>query len=204
MDGGNSLLGRPKTKENYHIYKLFRLEQSGKEDRCEMMEELNEEDIWGGFNHAEATQVGSHENEWNRVPVCRSVGIMEGNNNNTRRPVKIPWKESWHEENNRRRMRYQCSAPVNIPNWSQMVWKEEKNENDRRRSHVKVYDKSDDEEDDEEMDFERIPPHELIARQLAQSEIFSFSVYEGVGRTLKGRDLTRVRNAVLMKTGFID
>jgi len=204
MDGGNSLLGRPKTKENYHIYKLFSLEQSGKEDRCEMMEEFNEEDIWGGFNHAKARQVGSHENEWNGVPVCRSVGIMEGNNNNTRRAVKIPWKESWHEENNRRRMRYQCSAPVNIPNWSQMVWKEEKNENDRRRSHVKVDDKSDDEEDDEEMDFQRIPPHELIARQLAQSEIFSFSVYEGVGRTLKGRDLTRVRNAVLMKTGFID
>jgi hypothetical protein len=27
---------------------------------------------------------------------------------------------------------------------------------------------------------------------------------EGVGRTLKGRDLRRVRNAVLRKTGLLD
>ncbi|XP_020249476.1 early nodulin-20-like [Asparagus officinalis] len=32
----------------------------------------------------------------------------------------------------------------------------------------------------------------------------TFSVLEGVGRTLKGRDLRRVRNAVWRKTGFLD
>ncbi|CAA6662444.1 unnamed protein product [Spirodela intermedia] len=32
----------------------------------------------------------------------------------------------------------------------------------------------------------------------------SFSVHEGVGRTLKGRDLSRVRNAVWQQTGFQD
>ena len=32
----------------------------------------------------------------------------------------------------------------------------------------------------------------------------SFSVREGAGRTLKGRDLRRVRNAVLRRTGFLD
>jgi hypothetical protein len=32
----------------------------------------------------------------------------------------------------------------------------------------------------------------------------SFSVREGAGRTLKGRDLRRVRNAIWEKTGFQD
>ncbi|KAH7544394.1 hypothetical protein JRO89_XS15G0159900 [Xanthoceras sorbifolium] len=29
-------------------------------------------------------------------------------------------------------------------------------------------------------------------------------IFEGVGRTLKGRDLSKVRNAVLTKTGFLE
>nr|CAD1843665.1 unnamed protein product [Ananas comosus var. bracteatus] len=45
-----------------------------------------------------------------------------------------------------------------------------------------------------------IPPHELLDRNRAAS----FSVHEGVGRTLKGRDLSRVRNAIWEKTGFQD
>uniref|UniRef100_A0A7N0UJD7 Senescence regulator n=1 Tax=Kalanchoe fedtschenkoi TaxID=63787 RepID=A0A7N0UJD7_KALFE len=54
-------------------------------------------------------------------------------------------------------------------------------------------------EDEEEM----IPPHEFIARRLARTQI-SASVCEGAGRTLKGRDLSRVRNAILTKTGFLE
>lgn len=50
----------------------------------------------------------------------------------------------------------------------------------------------------------RVPPHEVIARRLAKSQISSFSVFEGAGRTLKGRDLSKVRNAVLTKTGFLE
>ena len=45
-----------------------------------------------------------------------------------------------------------------------------------------------------------VPPHELAWRSRAAS----LSVHEGVGRTLKGRDLCRVRNAVLRQTGFLD
>jgi hypothetical protein len=40
--------------------------------------------------------------------------------------------------------------------------------------------------------------HELIAMRLGRSEIASFSEFEGVGKTLKGRD------AIWMMTGFID
>ncbi|XP_052136859.1 uncharacterized protein LOC127755240 [Oryza glaberrima] len=45
-----------------------------------------------------------------------------------------------------------------------------------------------------------VPPHEIVARRAAAHS----SVLEGSGRTLKGRDLHRVRNAVLRRTGFLD
>jgi len=102
--------------------------------------------------------------------------------------------------NNVSRIRHQ-SAPVNIPDWSRVQ---------RRESHRRITPIEDgfgiDEDDGEEEDKEdeRIPPHELIARQLARSQITSFSVFEGAGRTLKGRDLSRVRNAVLTRTGFLE
>ncbi|KAM0871539.1 hypothetical protein ACQ4PT_039321 [Festuca glaucescens] len=43
------------------------------------------------------------------------------------------------------------------------------------------------------------PPHVLMARRRA-----AFSVCSGQGRTLKGRDLTRMRDSVLRMTGFIE
>ena len=56
-------------------------------------------------------------------------------------------------------------------------------------------------EDDEEM----LPPQEMVARARArESPMTTFSVLEGAGRTLKGRDLRQVRNAVWRKTEFLD
>ncbi|KAK1266083.1 hypothetical protein QJS04_geneDACA015345 [Acorus gramineus] len=77
-----------------------------------------------------------------------------------------------------------ASLPVSIPHWS-------------RRNNS---DEDDDEEDEDEM----VPPHEYLARQFALNGIVSLSVHEGIGRTLKGRDLRRVRNAIWQKTGFQD
>ncbi|KAK4386701.1 hypothetical protein Sango_2540700 [Sesamum angolense] len=62
-----------------------------------------------------------------------------------------------------------------------------------------VHDGKTDDDDDDEM----VPPHEYLARRLASAQIASFSMCEGVGRTLKGRDLSKLRNAIL-KTGFIE
>jgi hypothetical protein len=45
-----------------------------------------------------------------------------------------------------------------------------------------------------------VPPHVVAPRRHALSS----SMLEGAGRTLKGRDLRRVRNAVLRQTGFLD
>ncbi|XP_068649832.1 protein S40-7-like [Aristolochia californica] len=76
------------------------------------------------------------------------------------------------------------SAPVNVPVWPKPL--------SAKQRFVK--------EDVEEMEEEMLPPHEIVAR----SHKSTFSVFEGVGRTLKGRDLRRVRNAVWQQTGFLD
>ncbi|KAL2536810.1 hypothetical protein Fot_18201 [Forsythia ovata] len=46
--------------------------------------------------------------------------------------------------------------------------------------------------------------HRRRRRQMARTRMASFSVHEGIGRTLKGRDLSTVRNAIWEKTGFQD
>lgn len=47
-----------------------------------------------------------------------------------------------------------------------------------------------------------VPPHVIAARRFAEK--MAFSVCTGNGRTLKGRDLSRVRNSVLRLTGFLE
>ncbi|KAL8029803.1 hypothetical protein ABFS82_14G243500 [Erythranthe guttata] len=88
-----------------------------------------------------------------------------------------------------------ASLPVNVPDWSKIL-KEEYRENRRRESD----DEDCDEAEAEEINGEWIPPHEFLAR----NRIASLSVHEGIGRTLKGRDLSRLRNAIWQKTGFQD
>ncbi|XP_043706550.1 uncharacterized protein LOC122656160 [Telopea speciosissima] len=90
------------------------------------------------------------------------------------------------------------SRPVNIPDWSKIL------KDDYRDSRRRGFDGNVDDDDDEDGEEGRIPPHEFLARQLARTGVSSFSVHEGFGRTLKGRDLSRVRNAIWEKTGFQD
>ncbi|XP_042064141.1 uncharacterized protein LOC121807834 [Salvia splendens] len=47
---------------------------------------------------------------------------------------------------------------------------------------------------------EGLPPHEYLAKTRGASP----SVHEGKGRTLKGRDLSNVRDAVWIQAGFQD
>ncbi|EFJ10615.1 hypothetical protein SELMODRAFT_426954 [Selaginella moellendorffii] len=94
------------------------------------------------------------------------------------------------------------SAPVNVLDWSRILGSKNK---DRSSGNFGEDGTAggvvDDLEDDEDENFsvEKLPPHELVAR----SQTTTFSVFEGAGRTLKGRDLSRVRNAVLKQTGFL-
>ena len=84
--------------------------------------------------------------------------------------------------------RFHQSAPMNIPVLSKA-----------RSSSLAQADDEDDEAEDE-----MLPPHEIVERGSRRSPKTTSSVLEGVGRTLKGRDLRQVRNAVWRKTGFLD
>lgn len=50
---------------------------------------------------------------------------------------------------------------------------------------------------------EMVPPHVIIGRRVA-NKVMAFSVCTGNGRTLKGRDLSEVRNSILRMTGFLE
>ncbi|EOA18791.1 hypothetical protein CARUB_v10007405mg [Capsella rubella] len=88
----------------------------------------------------------------------------------------------------------QSSAPMNIPDWSKVYGYPKKSTS----SHLHPW--ATDEDDEGSM----VPPHELVAKRLARTQISSFSMCEGIGRTLKGRDLSKTRNAVLTRTGFLE
>ncbi|XP_042517031.1 uncharacterized protein LOC122091238 [Macadamia integrifolia] len=83
------------------------------------------------------------------------------------------------------------SAPVTVPEWPKIL----------RVNSVESMHDSDYGLDDGNS--ERVPPHEYLAREYARTrKMTATSVLEGVGRTLKGRDMSRVRDAVWSQTGF--
>ncbi|XWS19766.1 hypothetical protein CRYUN_Cryun31cG0045200 [Craigia yunnanensis] len=80
------------------------------------------------------------------------------------------------------------SLPVNIP-----------------RHHDSVFHcggEADDFEEEEDEQGEVVPPHVILGRRIAGK--MAFSVCTGNGRTLKGRDLSQVRNSILRMTGFLE
>ncbi|PON85003.1 Senescence regulator [Trema orientale] len=79
------------------------------------------------------------------------------------------------------------SMPVNIPD---NMFRFKKNTND-------CYEWEDDQE-------ELVPPHLIVKRRIAGGKMMAYSVCTGNGRTLKGRDLSQVRNSILRMTGFLE
>ncbi|CAA2997745.1 uncharacterized protein LOC111389605 [Olea europaea var. sylvestris] len=122
-------------------------------------------------------------------------------------PTVIPKANSGsHEQVVTGRTGWLSSALVDIPDWSkilkrdssnQELWDGECDSDDGTRK--RLFDDFET-EDGKEM----VPPHEYLARRLAVTQIASFSMLEGVGSTLKGRDLSKLRNAILTKTGFLE
>ncbi|KAK4409089.1 hypothetical protein Sango_0489900 [Sesamum angolense] len=84
------------------------------------------------------------------------------------------------------------SAPVNVP----VIPAE------FRRRAMELDDALSEEDEEEDKNGVVLPPHEVVDAR--HSPMLACSVLEGAGRTLKGRDLRQVRNAVWRKTGFID
>ncbi|CAA7037783.1 unnamed protein product [Microthlaspi erraticum] len=88
------------------------------------------------------------------------------------------------------------SAPVNVPDWSKIY---------RVNSVESIHESEEEDEEDSGM----MPPHEYLAKSQKRRSRKSgggggggASVFEGVGRTLKGRELRRVRDAIWSQTGF--
>ncbi|XP_023770919.1 uncharacterized protein LOC111919576 [Lactuca sativa] len=111
-----------------------------------------------------------------QIPISKSMVTSR------KQPIKPP-------RSNQRTLPNTGSLPVNVPDWSKIL-----------RDAYKQSD-SDHVDDDDcrgGCDDHWLPPHEYLSRIRSAS----LSVHEGVGRTLKGRDLSRLRNAIWKQTGF--
>jgi hypothetical protein len=90
------------------------------------------------------------------------------------------------------------SSPVRIPSMPPMGPRPTS-----RGSWTRSYKEEEDDDDDGAEEVGVVPPHVLAARRCAEERRVASSVCVGHGRTLKGRDLRAVRNAVLHMTGFL-
>ncbi|KAK7363748.1 hypothetical protein VNO77_05902 [Canavalia gladiata] len=164
-------------------------------------EDFDEEDVWGATKERERDHLS---------PKTRVSKESSGSSSAWRlstSPRKIPRTNSimLPSLESDRNVVQKSSAPMNIPDWSKIYGKNGVEEGVNNRGDCVYGDHyHDDDYGYDDVEDDMIPPHEWIARKLARSQISSFSVCEGVGRTLKGRDLSKVRNAILTKTGFIE
>ncbi|CBI26645.3 unnamed protein product, partial [Vitis vinifera] len=174
----NPVKGRSSMEERYGLYR-----QGSRALRSMRNGDFQEGDVWDVLNKREdynsvvgSSMESSHFSPRRPPSAARMIGRVHGNSNPIHEPRVV-----------------QQSAPVKIPDWSKIYGENSKKASSNNASWL---DNNDDEGD--------LPPHEWLAKKYARSQISSFSVFEGVGRTLKGRDLSRVRNAVLTKTGFLE
>ncbi|XP_071699909.1 protein S40-6-like [Rutidosis leptorrhynchoides] len=155
-------------------------------------QDLQEEDVWGVLKETEESNskvnksyktkknTSSSSSSWTSRDGTRMIPrCSEGN--------KVPHQHQ------------QSSAPMGIPDWSKIYKDGNKAPSDGFYDDYH-HDANDIHDDDDEI----VPPHEYLARRLATTHITSSSMCEGVGRTLKGRDLSKLRNAILTKTGFLE
>ncbi|XP_076940945.1 protein S40-1-like [Bidens hawaiensis] len=71
-----------------------------------------------------------------------------------------------------------------------------------KKNNKKTHNKKSSFEENDAREEEMVPPHMILDRRSAGKA--AFSLCSGNGRTLKGRDLSEVRNSVLRMTGFIE
>lgn len=143
--------------------------------------ELAEEDVWGTLS---SSPVNSPSSSRSRAESSPSPKAAAGSRLASTSQM-ISYAESRESSGYGRQLVAPRSAPVKVPDWTKL---HEGSDEDANES-----------EDDRE---ERLPPHEIVARELAREPTTAFSVFEGAGRKLKGRELNNVRNAVWKHTGF--
>ena len=163
--------------------------------------ELGEEDVWAVVHDGDDHSVNGTRDEWSP----RASGESNGGSIRSRRhvgglslafndPGQTASPRIVHQFRNQdsvaspRGRHVAASAPVNAPDWSKIY----------RVNSVESCNDLEYGTDDQESEI--VPPHEYLAREYRK--MAENSVFEGVGRTLKGRDMSRVRDAVWSQTGF--
>ncbi|KAI4295900.1 hypothetical protein L6164_035896 [Bauhinia variegata] len=178
----------------------FLSKSSGFGGRSMVDEDFDEEDVWG--------LVKEKGDSSTKIRVSKDISGSSSAWRLSAAPRTIPRAnaQTGHEA----QVVQRSSAPLEIPDWSKIYGRNAKKGSKDGESNRDAFgygyggDGRDDEDEGEDGEDDMVPPHEWIARKLARNQISSFSVCEGIGRTLKGRDLSKVRNAVLTKTGFIE
>eukprot|EP01018_Ginkgo_biloba_P010823 Gb_36660 [translate_table: standard] len=161
------------------------------ENSTKLLSELTEEDVWSAADHEESDEGHGHM-------MKRNGGAEQGRvrrrwlreSGGLSRALEDARIRSRDPRNSGQNIIHPKSKPVNVPKWDKIGGNDYDGNNGEINGGV----------DDEDDGGERLPPHEYLAR--ARGQTTTPSVYEGVGRTLKGRDLSRVRNAVWRHTGF--
>ncbi|KAK8501946.1 hypothetical protein V6N13_023276 [Hibiscus sabdariffa] len=170
--------------------------------------ELREEDVWSMVDngtdrdeHSESSETGNFETRGSRRRIPRGGGgggdhhvgglsLAFEDSSSTKRGIVHQYHTGHDTAESPRVRKLATSAPLNVPDWGKIY----------RADSVESMHDSD---DGGESDMNMMPPHEYLAREYARSKKSGgASVCEGVGRTLKGRDMRRVRDAVWSQTGF--
>ncbi|KAK3144228.1 hypothetical protein QOZ80_4AG0310300 [Eleusine coracana subsp. coracana] len=178
-----------------HAYRMFAPSSRGAA-RCPgspggaaAADEFDESDVWGAFGTATGTGVDysvppvaeMHQAAARARPIPAASGRAAGRK---QKPAVDGAAAA------------PGSLPMNIPDWQKILGVEY-----RDHHHAGEWELDGDDDDDGYGGrAAMVPPHELAWRSRAAS----MSVHEGIGRTLKGRDLSRVRDAVWKRTGFED
>lgn len=139
--------------------------------------ELMEEDVW---SVVEPDDDPTEESAWAARSGLEASGGERRSNGRRLGGLTVT-------DEGRRKRHVATSAPVKVPDWSKIL-KVEPVES----MHADVA--------DGDWESEMVPPHEYVAR--SRNGDGGSSVFLGVGRTLKGRDMRRVRDAVWSQTGF--
>ncbi|CAL9237837.1 unnamed protein product [Arabidopsis halleri] len=169
--------------------------------------ELAEEDIWSPAVIHDTTETDESYGAWNLRATLGKSGRVGGLSLAFEGSLAAPPSSSpmivqkihgGGGEGEEVRRKLASSAPVNVPDWSKIY---------RVDSVESIHELDDDDEEDEESGM--MPPHEYLAKSQARRSRKiggggggGASVFEGVGRTLKGRELRRVRDAIWSQTGF--
>ncbi|KAE8664465.1 hypothetical protein F3Y22_tig00112762pilonHSYRG00039 [Hibiscus syriacus] len=181
----------------------------GQTDTIAGYSELREEDVWlmadngtDRDDQSDSNEIRNYETRGSRRRFPRGGGgdghvgglsLAFEDSSSTKRGIVHQYRTGHdtmtQEAEEPRGRQLATSAPLNVPDWSKIY---------RADSLESMHDL-----DDDGGESDMMPPHEYLAREYSRSKKWGgASVCEGVGRTLKGRDMRRVRDAVWSQTGF--